>query len=290
MTDLPVPPVPADCDLTGFPFMPLDCARLLDSDLFALATGEEFKAAVALWCKSWAQVPAGSLSDDPRVLAHLASVPLARWKKIADMALRGWFKASDGRLYHPVVSAKAAEAWSHRERQRERARKGNAVRWGSPGDRQGIAEGSLNDRTGQGQGQGQENPAPSPSPDSAPGRDESQKTPAATATAQLSVRIKSGNIGKIRCAVQSGNLMGLVEAFGGNTDRGEEWARDAGDLQFGTILAVFDWRAKNRQPIREPSGLRVGLAAWHEQPQEVRRKWIAELLADLGLAGQDGQA
>jgi hypothetical protein len=134
------------------------------------------------------------------------------------------------------------------------------------------------------------NPSPSPSPDSAPGRDESQKTPAATATAQLSVRIKSGNIGKIRDAVQSGSLIGLVQAFGGNTDRGEEWARDAGEYQLGTILAVFDWRAKNRQPIREPSGLRAGIEAWHAQPQEFRRRWIAELLADLGLAAQEGAA
>jgi hypothetical protein len=156
MTDqLPTPPVPKECDLSGFNFMPLDCARLLDSDLFALSSGEEFKAAVALWCKSWAQVPAGSLSDDPRVLAHLAGVPFSRWAKIGPMAMRGWYKAEDGRLYHPVVSTKAAEAWAQREKQRDRGRRGNAIRWGSPEDRQRIARGSparsLDDRKGQGQ-------------------------------------------------------------------------------------------------------------------------------------------
>lgn len=100
---------PADCDLRGMPFMPLDVIRLLDSDLFALTTGEEFKAAVALWCKSWTQVPAGSLPNDDRVLAHLSSTG-SQWKKIKGGAMRGWALCSDHRWYHPVVSEKALEA------------------------------------------------------------------------------------------------------------------------------------------------------------------------------------
>jgi uncharacterized protein YdaU (DUF1376 family) len=115
-----------DCDLRGLPFMPMDVVRLLDSDLFALATGEEFKAALALWCKAWLQVPAASLPDDDRVLAHLSGAGV-RWKKIKPMALRGWIKCSDGRFYHPVVAEKAAEAWKHRQAQRDRANK----RWGN---------------------------------------------------------------------------------------------------------------------------------------------------------------
>lgn len=169
MTDqFPPPPVPADCDLTGFHFMPLDCIRLVQSDLAAIASGDEFKAAVILWCKSWSNIPAGSWTDDDRVLAHAAGLAPKAWTRVRAMALHGWYKASDGRLYHPVVSEKAAEAWAHRQRQRDRARKGNAVRWGSPDDRQTIAEGSparsLNDRKGQGQGQGQgQCDVPSPS-------------------------------------------------------------------------------------------------------------------------------
>jgi hypothetical protein len=41
MTD---PLVPADVDLRDFHFMPLDIGRLLNSDLVALASGEEFRA------------------------------------------------------------------------------------------------------------------------------------------------------------------------------------------------------------------------------------------------------
>lgn len=66
---LPVPLVPAEVDLRDFGFMPLHVSRLRDSDLAALATGDEFRAAVLLWCYSWHQVPAGSLPNDDRVLA-----------------------------------------------------------------------------------------------------------------------------------------------------------------------------------------------------------------------------
>lgn len=113
-SELPDPLTPADCDLRGLPFIPLDAQRLLDSDLFALSTGDEFKAAVALWCKSWFQVPAASLPNDDRILAHLSGAG-AGWKKLREIALRNWILCSDGRLYHPVVAEKALEALPARE-------------------------------------------------------------------------------------------------------------------------------------------------------------------------------
>jgi hypothetical protein len=114
MTD---PLVPSDCDLRGMPFMPLHCQRLLDSDLFAISTGDEFKAAVALWCKSWFQVPAGSLPNDERVLEHLSSSK--SWKKVRAMAMRGWTLCSDDRYYHPLITEYVLEAWERREDFRE---------------------------------------------------------------------------------------------------------------------------------------------------------------------------
>lgn len=129
------PLTPPDCDLRDFAYMPLDTARLLDSDLFALATGDEFKAAIALWCKAWAQVPCASLPNDDRVLAHLSGAG-AKWKKIKEMALRGFVLCDDGRYYHPVIAEKAAEAWAKKQSYRDRSRKGNAKRWGSQEDKQ----------------------------------------------------------------------------------------------------------------------------------------------------------
>lgn len=113
------PFVSADVDLRGLPWMRLDTQRLLDSDMFALSTGDEFKFAVALWCKSWSQTPAASLPNDDRILAHLSGAG-ARWKKVKAMALRGWILCDDGRLYHPVVAEMALQAWEERLAYQER--------------------------------------------------------------------------------------------------------------------------------------------------------------------------
>jgi hypothetical protein len=123
MTELPEPFTPANCDLRGMPFMPLDVVRLRDSDLVALSSGPQFKAAVLLWCFAWHQVPAASLPDDERILARAAGCSPALWRSGANMALRGWVKCRDGRLYHPVIAEKARKAWNGRQRQRAKANK-----------------------------------------------------------------------------------------------------------------------------------------------------------------------
>lgn len=129
MSDKPAPLLSADVDVRGLPFMPLDTARLLDSDFFALTSGDEFKAGLTLWCKAWQQVPAASLPDDDRVLAHLSGSG-SKWKKVKAMALRGFTLCSDGRWWHPVIAQKAAEAWKHRQAQRTKA----DMRWHPDGN------------------------------------------------------------------------------------------------------------------------------------------------------------
>lgn len=117
MLDFPNPLTPADCDLRGYRWMPLDVVRVIDSDTFGISTGDEFKTAFRLWAKSWTQVPAASLPDDDRLLAHLAGLSenMPKWKKLRAVALRGFIKCSDGRLYHPVIAEKALEAMGKRE-------------------------------------------------------------------------------------------------------------------------------------------------------------------------------
>jgi hypothetical protein len=113
------PLVPSHVDLRQLPWMRLDTVRLLDSDLFALSSGDEFKAAVALWCKSWAQRPAASLPTDDRILRKLAGVDtMPAWMKLKAIALRGWVLCGDGRLYHPVVAEQALVAWEESQQYR----------------------------------------------------------------------------------------------------------------------------------------------------------------------------
>lgn len=127
MNSLPPPLVALEVDLRDFGFMPLDVLRLRDSDLAALATGEEFKAAVLLWCVAWHQVPAASLPKDDRLLARFSGAGPA-WKKIREEALRGFVECSDGRYYHAVIAEKANESWRAKVAQRERTRAATEAR------------------------------------------------------------------------------------------------------------------------------------------------------------------
>ena len=114
MNDLPPPPVPSDVDVRGFSGFMLDVDRLLASELVALATPEEAWCALMLWCRAWQQHPAGSLPNDERVLAAFSRAG-TRWKKVRDMALRGFVLCSDGRLYHPVMVEQVMSAWAKRK-------------------------------------------------------------------------------------------------------------------------------------------------------------------------------
>lgn len=119
MSDLPDPLVPADVDLRGLPWMRLDIHRLLASELVALGTPEECWYALMLWMRAWQQVPAASLPDDERVLAAFSGAG-RRWRKVRDMALRGFVRCSDGRLYHRVLAEQALLAWPERVKHREK--------------------------------------------------------------------------------------------------------------------------------------------------------------------------
>jgi hypothetical protein len=105
--------------------MPLDIQRLFNSEFHARANDSEWRAGLTLWLKSFHQVPAGSIPDDDVSLARLAELgrDVKTWRKVKEVALHGWVKCSDGRLYHPVVAEKAAEAWAGKKNQRARTGK-----------------------------------------------------------------------------------------------------------------------------------------------------------------------
>ena len=127
------PLTPPECDLRDYPWMPIDCTRLLTSETWILGSSDEKVAALTLWCKSWHQVPAGSLPSHDRMLAVLSEAGGA-WNRVREHALRGWIECADGRLYHPVVCEKANEAWGlkqSRKARTESARAAKADRRGS---------------------------------------------------------------------------------------------------------------------------------------------------------------
>ena len=143
------PPIDPDCDLRDFPFMPLDVVRLRDSTLAASATDAEFRCAVMLWCASWHQVPAGSLPNDDRVLCLLSGIgrgeiALTEWLKHRDGALSGFVEATDGRLYHLTIVAKAKEAWSRKKASaaQRRGTSERVARWRDRKENQDVKPGN----------------------------------------------------------------------------------------------------------------------------------------------------
>jgi len=115
------PPIPAEVDVSHLPYTPIYRRRLLDSRTHAIANDTEWRAAFMLWLKAWDQkCPSGSLPDDDRELAHLAEVKLPQWRKVKTVALHGWERCDDGRLYHPVVTETVLDAWGKLERNRKR--------------------------------------------------------------------------------------------------------------------------------------------------------------------------
>jgi hypothetical protein len=125
----PVPLTDADADLTAFKDMPLEIARFVGSNLVSDEDPEVVLAALMLWCASWHQRPAGSLSKGDKYLAKAAGYGrvLDAWLAVKERVLRGWIECSDGRLYHPVVAEKVRGAWTSRLKQMHRTY-GSAIR------------------------------------------------------------------------------------------------------------------------------------------------------------------
>lgn len=114
-------------DIAGLDGFMLNTEKLMASELWALATGDEFKAAMGLWCRAWKQVPAGSLPNDERVLAAFSGAG-AKWPKVRDVALRGFILCSDGRLYHKVLCDDVQRAYASKKERHARTKAATEAR------------------------------------------------------------------------------------------------------------------------------------------------------------------
>ena len=123
--DLPEPLVPPDCDLTGYPFMPLHGTQLFSSEFNSTRNDKAWRAGVTLWWAAWLQQPAASLPSDDEALARLAGFgyDIKGWRKVKAIALHNFVRCSDGRLYHTFLADKAIKAWESSHKNRERQRK-----------------------------------------------------------------------------------------------------------------------------------------------------------------------
>jgi uncharacterized protein YdaU (DUF1376 family) len=124
---LPEPFTTASHDVSGLDGFMLNTDKLMASELVALATGDEFKSAVCLWCRAWKQIPAGSLPNDERVLAAFSGAG-SRWPKVREVALRGFVLCSDGRLYHKTLCEDVHRAAQAKAQRQERTKAATEAR------------------------------------------------------------------------------------------------------------------------------------------------------------------
>lgn len=114
-------PYPDDTRAKGWRFE-LDHERIKQSDTWALAPANVRPWLLMLWMTAWEQTPCGSLpSDDDLIVARLGIDPEFFASNRAKI-MRGWTVASNGRLYHPVVSQRVLEMME--SRRKDAARKG----------------------------------------------------------------------------------------------------------------------------------------------------------------------
>jgi Protein of unknown function (DUF1376) len=118
-TKKPDPFVPLGTDINGYSCSLMNWDRLMASEFWATSTGDEFKAGVALWAKSYKQSPPGSLPNNDGILARFSEAG-AKWPKVRAVALHGFVECSDGRLYHRVISEDVLKAAANKSARVER--------------------------------------------------------------------------------------------------------------------------------------------------------------------------
>ncbi|WP_428414412.1 hypothetical protein [Methylibium sp.] len=123
MSDLPAPPYPPLTKAKGWRFE-LDYEVIEQSTTWTRAKPEARPWLLMLWMISWKQVPCGSLPDDEEAIAGAIGIPDELWERHKPALLRGWWRASDGRLYHDTVSKRVFEMLEYRRKEAAR-RAGN---------------------------------------------------------------------------------------------------------------------------------------------------------------------
>lgn len=131
-TDSP-PDAPYGADVTsnGWRFE-LDLVRVKRSDTWALASPSQRPWLLMIWSVAWEQAPCGSLPSDSRLIAAHIGMPTEEFAILRDVLLRGWWLASDGRLYHDVLVSRVLEMLAKRDANRDRQSRHRASKAAKP--------------------------------------------------------------------------------------------------------------------------------------------------------------
>lgn len=119
------PPYPPTTLAKGWRFE-LDHEAIDRSDTWSLTPTELRPWLLMLWLVAWKQSPCGSLPNDDELIAAHIGMPIETFKLHRRALMRRWWEASDGRLYHDVVTRRVLEMLAKRERDAARTRANRA--------------------------------------------------------------------------------------------------------------------------------------------------------------------
>lgn len=114
-------PYPADTRAKGWRFE-LDYEQIEQSDTWPLAAEIPMAqhALLMMWFVAWAQLPCGSLPNDEAVIRVKCKLPPTVWARCREVLMRGWWLASDDRLYHDTLTKRVLEMMARRRSDADR--------------------------------------------------------------------------------------------------------------------------------------------------------------------------
>lgn len=123
---LPDPPYPADTRTAGWRFQ-LDPQRVLQSDTWSLAMASKWPEArpwlLMIWFVAWQEIPGGTLPSDEELIAAKIGMSAEMFEGHRAILMRKWYRASDGRMYHPTMSELVLAVMTKKSGTKERVNK-----------------------------------------------------------------------------------------------------------------------------------------------------------------------
>lgn len=124
-SELPDPPYPDDIRAKGMGLM-VDQERIKQSTSWILCPAPLRPWMLMLWIESWSSAPAGSYEADDEVIAARIGMDLDQFAVARKHLMRGWYRASDGRMYHGHITTLVLSMTEVRRRDRDRMSKHRA--------------------------------------------------------------------------------------------------------------------------------------------------------------------
>ena len=124
---LPEAPYPSTLRAKGFT-LSIDWELIEQSDTWVICPVNLRPWLLMIWTRSWVSAPAGSYTADDEAIAARIGMPLREFQVNRDYLMRGWYRANDGRLYHPFVSKLVLDMAGKREKDRKRVSEWRALK------------------------------------------------------------------------------------------------------------------------------------------------------------------